>query len=283
MVKYMLVGFPAFILVVFFLIPFGMLIVSSFYINTPGAFYEPGFTVENYVRFFSSTFYLQKMWFTIQISLITAAICLFLGYPTAYYLARMRSNTKRNLYMMIIIGTLWVTYIVRAYAWRIVLAGVGPISQLLVSIGILNKPQSFAPGYWAIVIGLVYVFLPFMILSLYNSISNIKKELEEASATLGARDIETFYRVLIPLSKNGIISGLLLVFVLSLGVYVTSSILGNPSEWTLAIFIGDTITEQMNIPLGAAISIVLITLVVGSLGLMAKLTRGRNHRKEEPL
>lgn len=283
-IKYILLAYPLFALLIFFVVPLVMLIVTSFYTNVPTAFYEKTFTYENYLRFFTSSFYLDRMWLTIQISLITAILCLFLGYPTAYYLVRIPSDLKRNIYMGVIIGTLWITYIVRAYAWRIILAKRGPINTFLVSIGIFDKPHSFAPGYWATLIGLVYAFLPFMILSLYSSISNIDKELEEASLLLGANRLKTFAKIVLPLSKNGIISGFLLVFVLALGVYVTASILGGPSEWTLAIFIGKEITDQLNLPFGSAISIVLIGLVLGSLGLMSLLTTkasgGRKGGKE---
>jgi ABC-type spermidine/putrescine transport system permease subunit I len=177
--------------------------------------------------------------------------------------------------MITIIGTLWLTYIIRAYAWRIILAGVGPINKILTTVGILSEPISFAPGYGAVIVGLIYVFLPFMILTLYSSINNIDINLEEASLSLGANRLKTFLKVTLPLSRNGIISGVLLVFVLALGVYVTASILGNPSEWTLAIFIGDTITELLNIPFAAAMSMVLIALVIGSLGLLAMLTKAK--------
>lgn len=271
-IQYVLLSYPLGMLSVFFLIPLGILFIFSFYLNVPEGLYKPGFTFEHYVRFFTSSFFLKKMRFTIEVSLITTVICLLLGYPVAYYLVRMRSDVRRNLYMIIMIGTLWITYIVRAYAWRIALAGVGPISKFLMFIGIFDQPHSFAPGYWAVVIGLTYVFLPYMILALYSSISNISMDLEEASLSLGANRFNTFMRIILPLSRGGIIAGSILVFTLSLGVYVTAKILGNPAEWTLAIFIGDTIIDLLNIPFGAAMSMMLMTLVIGSLGLMAKLT-----------
>ncbi|MGQ9760018.1 MAG: ABC transporter permease [Candidatus Methanomethylicaceae archaeon] len=271
--RYILLSYPLAMLFVFFLLPLGALLVSSFYINVPGAFYKVGFTFENYIRFFTNPFYLRKMWFTIEMAFIVAVICLFVGYPVAYYLTRLRSGTLRNLCMITMISTLWLTYIVRAYAWRIILAGVGPLNKFLMAIGVFDEPHNFAPGYGAVVIGLTYVFLPFAILSLYSSISKIEVELEEASLSLGANRFKTFVWVILPLSKGGIISAFLLVFVLALGAYVTPKILGNPPQWPIAIFIGDIATDLMNIPLSAAMSIVLITIVLGSLGLMAKLTR----------
>lgn len=277
--QYVLLLYPLSLLIVFFLIPLGILIVFSFYLNVPEGLYKPGFTLEHYNRLFTNLFFWKKLWFTIQVSFVTTVICLLVGYPVAYHLARIRSDVRRNLYMIIIIGTLWITYIVRAYAWRIVLAGVGPISKFLMWIGIFDRPHSFVPGYWAVVIGLTYVFLPYMILALYSSISRISLDLEEASLSLGANRFKTFVRIILPLSKNGIIAGFLLVFTLSVGVYVTAKILGNPSEWTVAIFIGDRIIDLLNIPYGAAMSTVLIALVIGLLVLMAKLTgvsqRGR--------
>jgi len=266
--KYIL-AYPVGMLFVFFLIPLGMLIVFSFYYHPPGGFYEPAFTLDNYVRFFTRTLYLKRLAFTVEISVLTALLCLILGYPFTYYLARIAS--RRRLYIILVISTLWLSYIVRSYAWSVLLSRSAGISQLFVWLGFLEKPQSYTPGLVAVIIGLVYVFLPFMILTLYGNLKSISTDYEEASLNLGAGPWKTFWRVTFPLSRDGIISGSLLVFILTMGAYVVPSILGKPKQWTMAIVIGDQATYESNVPFGAAMALILMVLAIVIIWIIAKL------------
>ncbi|GAD51835.1 spermidine Putrescine ABC transporter permease component PotB [Halarchaeum acidiphilum MH1-52-1] len=270
--KYLVAAYPSVLLGLLFVIPLLMLVVFSFYLNVNGGYFKPGFTFENYVRFFTHRLYRGQLLFTLQISFVTTLITLVLGYPLAYYLSRMNNGLVRRAVMILVVSTLWITYVIRAYVWTVLLAKSGPISKIGVALGILPEPTGWTPGYWALVIGMAYAFLPFMILSLYNSLKNIDGELIEASKNLGAGPLETFRRVTLPLSKNGVISGSALVFILSLGVYVLPKILGSPSQWTIAIIIGDQVNQQQNIPFAAAMSIALMVVVVVILGAVARFT-----------
>lgn len=266
--KYIL-AYPLGMLVIFFLIPLAMLVIFSFYHHPPGGFYEPAFTLENYVRFFTKALYLKRMAFTVEISVLTALLCLILGYPFTYYLARIAS--KRRFYVIMVISTLWLSYIIRSYAWTVLLSRSAGISKLFAWMGLIEQPRSYTPGFLAVIIGLVYVFLPFMILTLYGSLKGISSEYEEASLNLGAGPWKTFWNVTLPLSKDGIISGVLLVFILTMGAYVVPSILGKPKQWTMAIIIGDQATYESNVPFGAAMALVLMVFSIVVIWIIARL------------
>ncbi|MXV60676.1 ABC transporter permease subunit [Natronorubrum sp. JWXQ-INN-674] len=270
--KWYILSYPLAWLVAIFLVPLGMLVVFSFWVNIPGGQYEMGFTLENYTRFLTSSLYLGQLWLTIELALVTAVVSLLLGYPMAYYLARMNRPWLRSLLLLTIISSLWVTYVIRAYAWQVILASGGVLSSVGVATGILSEPQSFYPGYWGLVVGMVYVFVPFMILTLYSSIRTIDGELLEASKNLGAGPARTFRRVTLPLSKNGIMSGTALVFILALGSYVLPRLLGSSAERTLPVLIEQQIMSESNYPFGAAMSIGLIVVVLVFLWVMIRFT-----------
>jgi putative spermidine/putrescine transport system permease protein len=249
-----------------------MLFVFSFWIHIPGTGYKPGFTVEHYVRFFTNDLYLRQLWVTVELSLVTAIVSLFLGYPLAYYLARIDRPRLRNALLVTVISSLWITYVIRAYAWQVILASRGVLSQLGVLFGVLDAPTSFYPGYWGLVVGMVYVFLPFMVLSLYSSLRNLDGELLEASKNLGAGPLRTFRRVTLPLTKNGIASGTALVFILALGAYVLPRLLGTPQQRTLPVLIEQQVMSESNYPFGAAMSVVLIGVLLVFLWALIRIT-----------
>ena len=264
--KYLLVSYPALTLGLLFVVPAILLIIVSFFNNVEGGFFEVGFTVENYARFFETELYRNRMLYTLRLGAVTSLTCLAIGYPLAYYIARLESKLWRRLYLSVIISSLFLTFIIRAFAWQVLLASKGLVPELLMLLGLRGDTSALVPGYLALVIGMVYVFLPFMVLTLFTSIRDVDRSLEEASRSLGAGPLTTFKEVTLPLTKNGIISGTMLVFVLSLGVYVLPRILGNPPDWTLAVLIGEQVGVQGNVPFGAAMSIVLLTVVAVILG-----------------
>ena len=270
--KWYILSYPLTWLVVVFLVPLAMLVVFSFWVNVPGTGYRPGFTFENYVRFFTGSLYVTQLWVTIELALVTAIVSLFLGYPLAYYLARLDRPWLRNVLLITVVSSLWITYVIRAYAWQVILASRGILSSLGVATGLLASHQSFYPGYWGLVVGMVYVFLPFMVLSLYSSLRNLDWELLEASKNLGAGPTRTFRRVTLPLTKNGIASGTALVFILALGAYVLPRLLGTPQQRTIPVLIEQQVMSQSNYPFGSAMSIVLIAVMLVFLWALIRVT-----------
>jgi putative spermidine/putrescine transport system permease protein len=270
--KWYVLSYPLVWLVAVFLVPLLMLVVFSFWVNIPGGQYEAGFTLENYVRFLTTSLYLNQLWLTIELALVTSVFSLFLGYPLAYYLARLDRPWLRSTLLITIISSLWITYVIRAYAWQVILASNGIVSSVGVALGLLDSPTSFYPGYWGLIVGMVYVFLPFMVLTLYSSLRNLDGELLEASKNLGAGPLRTFRRVTLPLTKNGIASGTSLVFILALGAYVLPRLLGSGQQRTLPVLIEQQIMSESNYPFGAAMSIGLIVVVLVFLYLLLRVT-----------
>jgi len=259
--KYLIVSYPAITLSLFFVVPLLLLSVVSAFQNIEGAFFEPAFTLENYVRFIGSDLFQGRMFYTLRLAGLTTGLCLAIGYPLAYYIATLKSELWRRVYLSIIVSSLFLTFIIRGFAWQVLLSSDSIVPTIAAAIGLLEEPVALVPSYFALVVGMVYVFLPFMVLTLYTSIRDVDNSLQEASRSLGARPLRTFREVTLPLTKSGIISGSMLVFVLSLGVYVLPRILGNPPQWTLAVLIGNQVGVEGNIPYGATISIVLLMVV----------------------
>lgn len=263
-----LLVFPVGMLIVFFVIPLLMMVVVSFYRNIPGAGWEPAFTLENYVRAFSRGLYRDRLVYTLEISALNAVLCLLAGYPFTYYLVRLASPFWRKVGLTLAISTLWLTYVVRSYAWSVLLSATSGIGRVLVWLGVTEQPVGYAPGPVATVVGLMYVFLPFMILSLYGSLKAIDPSMEEASMNLGARPWRTFVHVVLPLSLPGAAAGTVMVFLLTMGNYVVPSILGQPAQWTMPVIITNQVMNESNVPFGAAMSVILLAV----LGLLAYLT-----------
>ena len=270
--KYLIISYPVVVLGILVVIPVGLLFTVSFFHNIEGGFYRPGFTLENYTRFFGSSLYRNRVFYTLRLGVVVSALTLVVGYPIAYYISRIRSKLWRRIYLTTIVSTLFLTFIIRAFAWQTLLESDSIVPTLAATVGIMDEPSSLVPSYLALVIAMVYVFLPFMVITLYTSIKDIDRSLIEASRDLGAGPIETIVRVTLPLSKNGIISGVILVFTLSLGIYVVPRILANPPEWTIAVLIGEQVGVEGNIPFGAAISVVILAVVCTILALGQYLT-----------
>ncbi len=193
------------------------------------------------------------------LALLTTVICLVLAYPFAYFIAT-RSETVRNIMLVFVLIPFWTNFLVRNYAWRLLLGNDGPVSQVSQFLGLGEVRILFTP--LAVVIGLVYSFLPFMILPLYAAIERIDWRLVEASRDLYATGRQAMTKVVFPLSLPGVIAGSILVFVPSLGAYVTPEILGGAKTTLLGSYIVSQFLTARNWPAGAALSMVLLTVML---------------------
>lgn len=218
------------------------------------------FTVQNYVRLANAD-YLKIYAQSIAIALITTIICILVGYPFSYIIARTKSRKKKILYMLVIIP-FWTNSLIRIYGWRNFLGSSGLLNGLLMKLGLVSQPVDFLYKQGTTILGMVYCLIPFMILPLYTAIEKLDDSLLEASSDLGARPVSTFFEVILPLTSSGIFSGSLMVFIPCLGYFFVSDILGGGNSDVIGNLIERQFQSGNNWPLGAALSIILIVVTL---------------------
>lgn len=258
----LLIASPAYLyLLVFFVIPLGAIAVYSFASRSPSGQAElTDLNLDGYRRLGSEVVRntaLRSLW----LATLTTLICLAIAYPFAYYLTTRRAAV-RNILLVLVMIPFWSNFLVRNYAWRLLLGSDGPVSQFTELIGLGETRILFTPT--AVVLGLVYGFLPFMILPLYASIERIDHRLIEASRDLYASGLSTFRRVVLPLSMPGVVAGSILVFVPSFGAYVTPEILGGAKSTLLGSYVVTQFLGARNWPAGAAVSMVTVVVMLAA-------------------
>lgn len=239
------------------LIPVAILFRYSLNAFVPGKFMVEALTLDNYVRFFTDPFYLNILWRTSRVAFITTLICLILGFPLAYVLARMQSSWK-NLIVMLVVLPLFVGNAVRAAGWMVAFGSKGFINAGLMGAGVISTPIEIMYTELAVIIGIAAVNLPFMVLTLSSVIEGIDRAVEEAAFSLGANPWAMFQRVLVPLAMPGILAGTILTFILAMNAYATPVLLGGPKFQTMGPLVYNQFAQQNNWPFGAAISFILM-------------------------
>jgi spermidine/putrescine transport system permease protein len=255
-----LLGLPALLyLFIFFIIPLGIVVAYSFATRSrTGRTELRDWNVNAYERLGDDivrTIAVRSLW----IAVATTLICLVLAYPLAYFIST-RSATVRNILLVAVMIPFWSNFLVRTYAWRVLLDSDGLVSQTTQAVGIGETRVLFTPT--AVLIGLVYGFLPFMVLPLYAAVERIDWSLVEAARDLHASAWTAFRRVVWPLSLPGVIAGSILVFVPSFGAYVTPAILGGNKEGLLGSYIVSQFLSARNGPLGASLSVVVLSVML---------------------
>jgi ABC-type spermidine/putrescine transport system permease subunit I len=216
-------------------------------------------STENYERIFSSPLYRRTFVVTFQISLAVTFICVLLGYPLCYWLANMPQRVASVLLVFVLVP-FWTSVLVRTYAWLVLLQRNGLINESLLSLGLIEKPLQLAHNLNGSIIGMVHIMLPFLILPLYATMRNIDGDLVRAAIALGSSPRSAFWRVYLPMSLPGLFAGTVLVFILSLGFYVTPALLGGGRVQMLAQRIESTITIHSNWGAASALGVVLLLL-----------------------
>lgn len=264
--------FPAcFWLVAFFLLPLGIIFVYSFVQRGVYGGLEWVFTWENYTRSVDPL-YLKILWRSFGVAVFTTVCCLVCGYPLAYFIA-FASEKYKNLFLILLVIPFWTNFLIRTYAWIAILQDQGLFNSLLMRLGLIHDPLDLLYNLKAVMIGMVYGYLPFMVLPIYASLEKLNWSLLEASMDLGANRAKTFVYVTVPLTAPGIAAGVILVFVPTIGEFVIPDILGGAKS----VLIGNIITNQFltarDWPFGAAITFLIVLVVLGGLGLFFKVNR----------
>jgi len=238
--------------------------VAVYSLMTRGAYggVERPFTIENYVRLWDPLYgmiLLRSFW----IAAVATGLCLLLGFPLALFIAG--SGHRKNLYLSLVILPFWTSFLIRTYAWMFLLRDTGLINTALQALGIIREPLPMLYNDGAVILGLVYGFLPFMVLPLYATLERQDKNLLEAAADLGARPFQAFLRVTLPLAAPGIRAGSILVFVPCLGTYLTSDLLGGSKTILIGNLVQNQFTASRDWPFGAAASLLLMAVTLALL------------------
>jgi putative spermidine/putrescine transport system permease protein len=240
-----------------FFLPIILLGSNSFHANAGLGAISPEWTSANYVAFITDPFYLGILFDTCLLGIIVVTICMLIGYPVAYFLVRSRWRWKSVL-IFLVISPLMISTVIRNLGWIPVLGNNGLVNWILTTLGIVREPIQLIGNTTGVVIGLTHALLPFMVLSIMTVIQRIEPELEEASISLGASPLVTFWRVLLPLSRPGVLSGYLLVFTIVMAAFVTPGMLGGKRVLVMSIFIEQQIRTVMNYAFAATAAVVLM-------------------------
>jgi len=245
----------------FFALPLVIVFVYSFATRSAtGRTLLEGWNLESYRRL-ANPLVLEIAWRSLWLAVLATVICLVLAYPFSYFIAT-RGPVLRNVLLVLVMIPFWSNFLVRTYAWRVLLGSDGPVSRLTEFLGLGETRILFTPT--AVLIGLVYGFLPFMVLPLYASIERIDWSLVEASRDLYASGWQSFRRVTWPLSRPGVIAGSILVFIPSLGAYVTPEILGGAKTTLLGSYIVTQFLAARNWPFGSAMSFAVMAVMLAA-------------------
>jgi putative spermidine/putrescine transport system permease protein len=244
---------------VFFVLPLAWLLRMSFNRGLPSGVIESAFTLENYREFLTDRFFLEELLRTLRLGVVVTALTLLATYPIALFLARTRSRW-RGVLVALAIAPLLTSTVVRTYGWLVILGNDGLVNRALTGIGLLDAPLQLVHDYTGVVIGLVEILMPYMALGLLSGFGRFNPDLEEASMSLGAGPLRTFWRVTLPLSVPGIATGCLLVFVLTISSFVTPQLLGGGRVFLMATEIYDQATYTLDWPFAAAVSFLLLVL-----------------------
>jgi putative spermidine/putrescine transport system permease protein len=240
------------------LLPLAILFRYSLNAFVPGKFMVDALTVENYVKFFTDIYYYSVLTRTVRIALVTTAICLLMGFPLAYVLARTQVRFK-NLLIMLVVLPLFVGNAVRAAGWMVAFGNKGLINASLMGVGAINQPLEIMFTEGAVIIGITAVNLPFMVLTLQSVIEGIDRSVEEAAFNLGATPLQMARRILFPLAMPGVLAGTILTFILSMNAYATPVLLGGPRFQMMGPLVYNQFIQQNNWPFGGAIAFILMT------------------------
>ena len=253
---------PAATLIVLFGVPLLLVLAVSFASRGTYGGIEWALTVTNYTSI-ADPLYLRIFWRSLWLAVVTTVICLAMGFPLAYVIARAPRRWQGVLLFLVIIP-FWTNFLVRTYAWMFILRTEGLLNQALLALGFIHEPLNLLFTDWAVLIGLVYGYLPFMVLPLYAALERLDRSLVEAAWDLYAKPLQVFTKIVLPLSKPGVIAGCVLVFIPSLGAYVTPDLLGGART----MMVGNLIQHQYLVvrdwPFGSSLSFVLMAGVLAA-------------------
>ena len=254
---------PVAFLGVFFLFPLLCVIYSSVA--------QPSWTLGNYAKVVDESFYLRSFWYTIEIAASVTVLCLIIAYPLSYTVASSRGRAQKLMWILVLVP-LWTSVVIRSYAWLILFQREGPVNAILLALGWISEPIKILQTSAAVEIGMVHILLPFMVLPLVTAMVKVDATLLRAARVLGAPPFKVFWRIYVRLTLPGAAAGCALVFITSLGFFITPSLLGGARQTMAAMMIEQAVSVFLNWPLASALSTVLLAITVTLYLVCARLT-----------
>src|SRR3984893_9447043 len=263
---------PLFWISLFLLLPYALMFAHSFWLVRDG-FVVQQWNLQNYRALFTNPLYLQVFLRTARIAASVTLCSLLLGYPLAYFLS-FHSGARKELLYQLVIVPLWVSYLVRGYAWKTILGSDGVLNGFLQYLHITHEPVSFfLYSPFAVVLMLTHIYTPFVFLPIYAALEHIPRPLVEASQDLGAGSAQTFLRIILPLSVPGLVAGATFAFVLSLGDFLAPLLVGGASGTMISNVVQSLFGAAYDWPLGAAISVCILLIIISLLFLTERLEK----------
>lgn len=218
---------------------------------------------------FEDSLYIEAYLSSIKYAALTTVICLAIGYPFAYFLARSAPEVRPGLLMLVMLP-FWTSFLLRVYAWKMLLADTGVFNNIAIAIGLLDEPIKMMNTPFSLTLGMVYTYLPFMVLPLYANLVKLDIRLLEAARDLGATPWQAFWRITVPLSKGGIVAGALLVFIPCVGEFVIPELLGGPQTLMIGRVLWDEFFANNDWPMAASVAVVMVLLIIVPLAFFNK-------------
>jgi putative spermidine/putrescine transport system permease protein len=253
-------------------VPLLFMFPTSLLLYTPGVGIGSEWTLENYIQIATDSYYHKVILRSIGMAFTVTLATIVIGYPLAYFLARTNSRI-RNWLILLVIFPMLLNLVVRSFGWIALLSKNGLINEALISVGIIDVPLKLIFNLTGLIIGMTHIFLPFMVLLVMGAIQNIPDDLEEAAAVLGGNSARVFFSVIFPLSVPGLLSGGILVFILSISALVTPRLLGGPTYKVISTLIFDEFMQLLNWPAGSALAFVLSFIALVVIWLSGVITR----------
>lgn len=262
---------------IFFVIPLLIVVAVSFASRTPYGQVVFNWTLANYERF-TESLYLSIFADTLVVAVLTTVFTILMGYPLAYFISQLPKKWQQPGLILVMVP-FWINFLIRSYAWVIILRSQGVLNTFLINIGLIEQPLQFLYNDTAVMIGMVYALLPFMVLPIYVSLEQLDTRLLEAAADLGAGPFTAFRKITLPLTLPGIAAGTILVFISSLGMFVVPDVMGGAKAALVGNLIQNQFLSARDWPFGSALSIVLAILSLVLIMLYYKALSGQNNPK----
>jgi putative spermidine/putrescine transport system permease protein len=272
----LLLAWPSIALLTLVVVPLVLLVRISLASPDPSGLWTSGVSLDGYRALFGREFG-GALLYSLGVSIVVAAASVGLGLPLTHFITRM-SRRRQVVWLVFLLVTLSLSDVLIAFSWQVMLSKRGGLSSVLVMLGILDRPTSLAPGSGAVIASLIYLVMPFTVLTLYPALSRLSPSLIEAARTLGASPVVAFRTVIIPLIGRSVMAAFVMALVLTLGAYVSPIVLGKPQGWTVAVLIGNAALAGHNVPRAAAMSVSLLGSVLLLGGAVVWITRARRHQ-----